>query len=230
MKDLFLKNNIDIKDDLIEKFNLFYNIVISENEKYNLTSILGKEEFFYKHILDSIYPCFLFKENSKICDIGAGAGFPSIPLSLFLPTSSFVLLDSINKKIKFLELCKKELNLKNIFPVHTRIEDHALKNRNTYDYVIGRGVAPLNIFLEYSIPLIKPKGSVLAYKGKNFSEEYVLSKNAIEKLNCIFIKNISYKYSIANEVYKRNIMLFTKNQSSNDFYPRKNNKPRTDPL
>lgn len=216
--------NIDL---IIDKFKLYYNLLIEWNNKINLTSITEKEDVEIKHFIDSLTSYNLIEDNSLICDIGAGAGFPSIPLAIVKPNCKFVLIDSLNKRINFLNELINKLNLKNCVCIHSRIEDYARKNLNKFDYCIARAVAALPTLLEYTIPLLKIKGSLIAYKGSNYQEEIDISNNALNKLNSkIVAKN---ELTLPNND-KRCLLQIIKNNNCLNIYPRSGNKPRLNPL
>ncbi len=212
---------------ILDKFELYYSLLIEWNNKFNLTSITDKKDVEIKHFIDSIASFNYIKDNSYLCDIGAGAGFPSIPLAILKSNCNFVLIDSLNKRINFLNELIYKLELKNCKCIHSRVEDFALKNREKFDYTIARAVAPLNILLEYTIPLLKINGILLAYKGSNIEDEIKASKNAFNLLN----SSISNKYTLTlpNGDF-RTILEVKKNSKTLNKYPRSANKPRTNPL
>lgn len=211
-----------------EKFQNFYEFLVKENEKFNLTNITEKSEVYEKHFLDSTQAIGEITDNAKIVDIGAGAGFPSVPLAILKPDCSFTLIDSLNKRINFLNELKNRLNLQNIQCFHSRCEDFAEKNREVFDFCIARAVAPLPTLLEYMAPLVKLNGKIIAYKGSNYEEEMKNSSNAMEKLGLKLekIKN----YTLPKCEQTRYLLIFTKINKTPKTYPRKNNKPRTSPL
>lgn len=230
IKNIFKKYNIDLLDDQIEKINTYYNILIEENSKYNLTNITDYNEFLIKHFLDCALPINYIEKNKKIVDIGCGAGFPSVIYSILREDLEILSIDSVNKKTNFINIVKEKLNIKNINTKHIRIEDFAEKYREKIDIVTGRAVAPLNIFLEYSVPLIKENGYIIIYKSQNIENEIKNSQNAFKELNCYIYKTINYKLNINNKEIERNILIVKKNSKTNIKYPRKNNKPRINPL
>ena len=229
-KNIYKNFNIEINNTQFKQINEFYKILIEENKKYNLTNIVEYDEFLVKHILDSALPINLIKKNKNLVDIGCGAGFPSIVFSILREDLKITGIDSVNKKIKFIDIVKEKLNLKNINTEHIRIEDFAKKNREKIDIVVGRAVAPLNIFLEYSVPLIKLDGYIIIYKSQNIKEEINNSKEAFNKLDCYIEKIINFEIKTNNEILERNILIVKKNKKTNKIYPREKNKPRTNPL
>lgn len=217
-------NNIDL---VLNQFEIYYKLLIEWNEKINLTSITEKEDVEIKHFIDSITSYNLIKDNSIICDIGAGAGFPSIPLAILKPNCKFILIDSLNKRITFLNELIKKLNLNNCECIHIRVEDYAKNNLNKFDYCIARAVASLPTLLEYTIPLLKVNGLLISYKGSNYQEEIDMSNNAFNKLNSKIKSKIDL--TLPNED-KRCLLEIIKLNKCPSIYPRSGNKPRTNPL
>jgi len=155
LKQIFDKHNIKCSEKQLKQFEIYFNYLVEENSKYNLTAITEKIDVFYKHFLDSILPYQIFKENSKVIDVGTGAGFPCIPLAILRNDLEFVSIDSVEKKVNFVKNLVDKLQLKNVQVIHTRCEDLAKmpEYRETFDYSIARAVAPLSSLLEYCIPL-----------------------------------------------------------------------------
>ena len=230
LRDILQNYNIKVTDKQLEKFDIYYNYLMEENSKYNLTAIKEKEEVLYKHFLDSILPYQTFKENSKVIDIGTGAGFPSIPLAILRDDLKFTLVDSVEKKTNFVFNLADKLGLKNIEVYHTRCEDLAKeeKFREQYDYVVARAVAPLTSLLEYCIPFIKVGGKFVAYKGTNYNQELENSVNAIKLLHVRQVQTL--KYTIKEIETERYCIVFEKESATPNKYPRSQNKVRLKPL
>ncbi len=213
-----------------EKLDLFIDILIEENNKYNLTAIKNKEDIRTKHFQDSleILKKYDFEKGSKILDIGTGAGFPAIPIAIFRPDLNMYLLDSVNKKTNFLKIVKDKLKLYNINIINGRCEELARqkKYRQSFDYVLARALAPLPTLLEYAIPFLKKQGIFFAYKSKNFDEELELSKNAINKLDVKIMDK--YEYTIDDAI--RYIVPFKKQKNTSNLYPRNTGIPKKNPL
>ena len=228
--ELCKQYNIDMTIDQVGKFEKYYNYLIDENNKYNLTAIVDKEDVYLKHFLDSLLGTKLITDNSNVLDIGCGAGFPSIPLAIFKKSCNFTLIDSVNKKVGFVNNLIDLINIDNAIAIHTRCEDFAKNelNREKFDIVVTRAVAPMNVLLEYCIPFLKIGGKCIMYKGANYNDELKLCKNAISKLNCklyatekVYFKEIdAYRYFI----------IFEKTQKTPNTYPRLQNKVRKQPL
>lgn len=233
MKQLFMKYGIEINDQQLMQFERYYQLLIEWNQKVNLTTIVDHQEVIKKHFLDSClllsqYPNDLFT-GKKIIDIGTGAGFPGIPLSIILRDSEFLLMDSLNKRIHFLSLVIEELGLDHVTVIHGRAEDFGKDEdfREKYDFCISRAVAALPILLEYCSPFIKVDGSLLLYKSVKVQEEIEEAYNALELLNC----DVRQLTKLADESdFQRYILEIYKQGQTPAKYPRKAGKPKKDPL
>ena len=224
----YLENQkIQYNPQILDKFATYYDLLIEWNNKFNLTAITDKNEVEIKHFIDSLTALEYIKDNSLICDIGAGAGFPSIPLAIFLPSCKFTLVDSLNKRINFLNEVVNKLELTNCTCIHARIEDFAIKNKEKYDIALARALAPLNILLEYTMPILKINGVLLSHKGSNIDDEIKEAENASKILNCKI--NHKYDLSLPNGDY-RCLIEYIKTNSTPPTYPRGGNKPRLNPL
>lgn len=228
LKDLFKKYKIDISETQIEQFDVFYNMVIEENKKYNLTAITEKNDFAIKHIIDSCLPYALLPDNAKIIDVGAGAGFPSIPLKILRPDLNLTMLDSLNKRVNFLNMVIEKLKLNNAVAIHDRAEDFANKNREHFDVAVARAVAGLNTLSEYCLPLVKIGGKFIALKGSSYNEELESAKNAILTLGGE-LKNIQIIEVSEIDSIRANIEIIKSKQTPTR-YPRGKNLPRLKPL
>lgn len=230
LREILNNYNIKITDKQLKQFDIYYNYLMEENNKYNLTAIKEKDEVLYKHFLDSILPYQTFIENAKVIDIGTGAGFPSIPLAILRSDLKFTLVDSVEKKTNFVFNLADKIGLKNVEVYHARCEDLAKEPvfREQFDYVVARAVAPLTSLLEYCIPFIKVGGKFIAYKGTNYNQELENSKNAIKLLNVHEIQTL--KYSIKEINSERYCIIFEKTAITDKKYPRNQNKARLKPL
>ena len=224
------KCNIQITEEQTEKLLLFMDIVLRENKKFNLTAITDEKEFIEKHIIDSALSIKYIKNEGKLIDIGSGAGMPGIVIKILKKDLNILLLDSLNKRVNYLNNTIKELNLNNIEAIHQRAEElsHDDEYREQFDYVTARAVASLNVLLEYTIPFIKKESSFIALKGSKGEEEIDQSKNALNILSCKIIKNHKEKlpYSLSN----RDIIEIKKMELTNKKYPRKQAKIKKAPL
>lgn len=220
---------IELTKKQIEKFYNYMNLLLEWNEKINLTAIIEPREVILKHFVDSLTIAKYIKENEKLIDVGTGAGFPGIPLSIVKENTDIVLLDSLNKRINFLEEIKENLKLENITTIHGRAEEFGKnkKERETYDIATSRAVAPLNILLEYLLPLVKVGGKAICMKGSNI-EETEHAKNALEILGGQ-IEKIE-EITLPNSDIKRNIIIVKKVKNTPSKYPRKPGTPSKEPI
>lgn len=231
INEVFANNNIEINDLQINNFEKFYNLLIETNKTHNLTAITNEEEVIIKHFLDCVLPIHLIPDGSKIIDIGCGAGFPSIPLKIMNNSLNVFAIDSVGKKVNFVENTVKNLEINNNFTtIHTRIEDLAKNKeyRETFDFVVSRAVAPLSVILEYSAPFLKNNGYIISYKGTNYTEELQNCTNALKILNCKVDKISQYHIPELNTT--RYILQIQKISNISAKYPRGQNKPRISPL
>jgi 16S rRNA (guanine527-N7)-methyltransferase len=222
------KINININEDQLAKLEKYYELLIEYNKVMNLTGITEKEQVYLKHFYDSltIYKVIDLNNVDNLCDIGTGAGFPGIVLKILFPNLKITLVDSLNKRINFLNIVIKELNLKNIETIHSRIEEYGKDNREKFDVVTCRAVAPLNVLLEYSIPMVKKDKYFIPLKGTLDNEND--TSNAIKKLDVILEKKEEFLLPIENS--KRTILVYKKLKNTNKKYPRKNLDIKQKPL
>ena len=190
-----------------EKFEIYFKELVEYNEHVNLTSITEREEVYIKHFLDSCLAKELIPPNAKIVDIGTGAGFPGVPLKIVREDLNLYLVDSLNKRIRFLDDLKQKLNLE-YKTFHSRAEDFCKDYREVFDICISRAVAKLNTLLEYCLPLVKVGGIFISYKGSNALEEIELSKNALKILGgeILDVK----KFDLPNNMGERNLIIIKK--------------------
>lgn len=231
-KELEIKaKQIEIKltKKQIEKYYNYMSLLLEWNEKINLTAIIEPREIILKHFVDSLTIAKYIKDDEKLIDVGTGAGFPGIPLSIVKENTDIVLLDSLNKRINFLEEVKENLKLENITTIHGRAEEFGKnkKERETYDIATSRAVAPLNILLEYLLPLVKVGGRAICMKGSNI-EEVENVKNALEILGGK-IEKIE-EITLPNSDIKRNIIIVEKVKNTPLKYPRKPGTPSKEPI
>lgn len=209
-----------------DKFDAYYKLLVEWNEKINLTAITQHDEVFVKHFEDSLYGTNIIPKNAKLCDVGSGAGFPGIPLAVVREDLCVTLVDSLNKRINFLQTVAEQLNL-NISCIHTRAEDAGKgKLRESFDVVCARAVARLNTLCEYCLPLVKVGGLFLAYKSAA-DEEVQESKNAIKLLGGKIDEIKKFKLSNGD---LRSIIVIKKIAATPSKYPRGKGKERSLPL
>ena len=225
-----LEEYVDLSDEKIEKFNNYMNLTLEWNEKINLTAITDKEEFVLKHFIDSLTVKDCINDNCSVIDVGTGAGFPGIPLKIYNDTLKVTLLDSLNKRINFLNEVIKSLDLKDIKTIHSRAEDaaHMKEYREKYDVSISRAVAQLNVLVEYLLPFVKVGGRCICMKGSNAEEEIKNAKNAIKELGGE-IEEVK-KFNLPGTDMERNIIVIKKINNCKNKYPRKAGTPSKEPI
>ena len=228
MKEECKSIDVILQTEQIEQFYNYMNELISWNEKINLTAITEPEEIIKKHFVDCLLILKHINKESKIIDVGTGAGFPGIPLKIVDSSLNITLLDSLNKRINFLNEVISKVNLKNIKAVHSRAEEYATKeNRESFDVAVSRAVAELPTLLEYLMPYVKLNGICICMKGPKASEELEKSKKAIQILGGKLEKVENIKI---DENMERNIIIIRKIKNTPAKYPRKAGKPSKEPI
>lgn len=229
LEDKIKKINIDINEEQILKFYNYMNILLEWNNNINLTAITDKNEIILKHFIDSLTIEKEIEKKSKIIDIGTGAGFPGIPISIVRDDIDITLLDSLNKRIIFLDEVKKLIKLDNVKTIHSRVEEFARNNneRESYDIAVSRAVAPLNVLLEYMLPLVRVGGKCICMKGSNI-EEIDNAKNALNILGGK-IESIN-SINLPDSDIQRNIIIVRKISKTSSKYPRKPGTPSKSPI
>ena len=229
-KDLFIeelkKINIDLTNEQLGLLEKYKNLLLEYNEHTNLTAIKEDDIVYLKHFYDSLTILNNIKQG-KLLDIGTGAGFPGMVLAIANPNIEVTLLDSNNKKIKFLEYLKNELNINNVVLVHDRAENYVRNHKENFDYVTSRAVAKLRVLCELAIPALKINGKFIAMKGY-LDKELDESLNTIDILNSSIIERKQFKLPI--ELSKRENIIIQKNTSNLDMYPRDYDKIIKKPL
>ena len=219
---------LEVTDEKLDKLNKYYELLVSFNEKINLTAITLKEEVYLKHFYDSLTLVKIidFNKYNTFCDIGTGAGFPGIVIKIFFPHLKVTLIDALNKRIDFLNVVISELQLKEIETIHSRIEDYGKNNRELYDIVTARAVTNLSNLLEFAIPIVKVNKYFIAMKGSNNELDTIL--NASKLLNIKL--EVKIEFSLPYEESKRNLIKFVKLDKTNNKYPRKFSEIKKKPL
>ncbi|WP_270285232.1 16S rRNA (guanine(527)-N(7))-methyltransferase RsmG [Streptococcus koreensis] len=215
-----------------EQFERYFELLVEWNEKINLTAITDKDEVYLKHFYDSIAPILqglIENQPIRLLDIGAGAGFPSLPMKILFPELDVTIIDSLNKRINFLHLLAEELGLSGVHFYHGRAEDFAQDKafRAQFDLVTARAVARMQVLSELTIPYLKVGGRLLALKASNAPEELEEAKNA---LNILFSKvedNLQYELPNGDPRY---ITVVEKKKETPNKYPRKAGMPNKRPL
>lgn len=211
--------SISLTEKQKEQLEKYYELLVEYNKVMNLTGITEHDEVYLKHFYDSLTLSRVFDFNTvdSLCDIGTGAGFPGMVLKIVFPNLKVTLVDSLNKRIEFLKVVIKELGLENIELVSARAEEYAMKNRECFDIVTARAVAPLPMLLEYSIPLVKESKYFIAMKGSKREEEE--SSNALKLLDCKIEKIDTF--SLPKEESMRTLYVIKKEKKTSLKYPRK---------
>lgn len=223
------KLNIDITSRQLEQLEEYYNLLVEWNEKINLTRITLKDDVYLKHFYDSatIVKVIDLNKIDNFCDFGTGAGFPGIVIKILFPSLNVTLVDSLNKRINFLNIVIEKLKLEKIVAIHSRIEDFARTHREKFDLVTARAVASLPVLLEYATGIIKKDKYFIAMKA-SIDEELEQSINAQKKLKIKLIDKNSFLLPKENSV--RNILLFQKQERTNLKYPRNPSEIKKKPL
>ena len=224
------KSQIEIPVDKFESFEKYFNLLVEWNEKINLTAITKADEVAVKHFEDSlaVFKYVNIKNNAKIIDVGTGAGFPGIPLKIARDDLNLTLLDSLNKRLVFLQTVCNELNIE-AETVHSRAEEGSRKveYRDSYDYAFSRAVAQLNLITELCLPYVKKGGYFIALKGPDATEEIENAKKAIGILGGKIKDVIEYKIS---DNSGRTLVIIEKLKNPPDKYPRHGSKLKSNPL
>lgn len=217
------KLNISITKENLASLAKYKDLLVEYNKKFNLTAIKSDEEIYLKHFYDSLtlIKAYSLNGNLKLLDIGTGAGFPGLVLKIFYPDLELTLLDSNHKKIAFLEVVIKELNLKNVTCINSRAENLPKTYREYFDIVTSRAVAHLRILLELSIPYLKVGGKLIAMKGLS-EDEIKESAKILEKLDSRIVDTI--KFNLPIEGSNRSLVIVQKNKKTNEIYPRSYDK------
>ena len=221
---------LEFTEEQLDKFFKYMNLLLEWNEKINLTAITEPKEVILKHFIDSLTISKYIENNKTLADVGTGAGFPGIALKIYRSDLKITLVDSLNKRINFLNEVIKELDLKEIKTVHSRIEDFGKNKeyREKFDYTTARAVANLSVLSEYLIPIAKIDGKCICMKGSNIEEELNTSKNAIKILGGK-IQKIE-EFNLPKSDITRNVIIIKKLKNTPAKYPRKAGIPAKEPL
>lgn len=221
MKDLLKEKNIILTDEMIQKFNEYFHLLVTWNEKFNLTSITDEEDVIEKHFYDCLIasdPSLLIK-GKKVADLGSGAGFPGLVWAIVYSDVSFTLIEATKKKCTFLEEASKALGLKNVKVINARVEELPSSFKESFDFVTARAVAELRILLELGVPFLKAGGIFIAMKGSHGNDEL---KNAANAIKALSLTNIdTHLLSLPNSDGERTIILLKKGKKTERKYPRK---------
>lgn len=222
---------LELSDDQLRMLSSYAQLLVEWNEKINLTAIIDEEGIAIKHFLDSFSLIPLIPgQVTSVIDVGTGAGFPGIPLKIAREKLKVTLLDSLEKRVKFLNEVCSQLELKDIHSVHGRAEDFGVdkKYREGYDLAVARAVASLPVLLEYCLPFVKVGGYFMAMKGPDAKEELILSGKALETLGGELVE--AKTFSLPHTNYERCIIIVKKCRHTPANYPRKSGKPSKQPI
>lgn len=227
IRNIFSSYAIDISDEQIEKFIIYYEFLIEYNKNVNLTAITNFDEVIVKHFIDSIMLLdYVDIGKSSLVDIGSGAGFPGIPLKIMNDDIELSIVDSLEKRLVFINMLAEKLDI-TLGTYHKRAEDLDDDMRESFDFATARAVAPLNILSELCIPYIKPGGKFIALKSKEAKEEIIKASCAIETLGGTVQENFEYQLGTYGT---RNIIVIDKTSSTDSLYPRNSKKIKKNPL
>ncbi|WP_046176384.1 16S rRNA (guanine(527)-N(7))-methyltransferase RsmG [Domibacillus indicus] len=223
---------IDLSEQQLSQFNRYYELLVEWNEKMNLTAITDQEEVYMKHFYDSLTAAMYtdLTKPLRICDVGAGAGFPSIPLKIAFPHLQVTIIDSLNKRITFLNHLAAELKLDNVQFVHGRAEEMGQKaeHRGQYDLVTARAVARMSVLSELCLPFAKTGGTFVAMKAASAADEMEAAAKAIQTLGGKAEEVFSFRLPIENS--ERTIIVIRKEKETPKKYPRKAGTPNKMPI
>lgn len=219
----------NLTSEMSNKLEQYYHLILEYNKKFNLTTIVEIEEVYYKHFYDALLITNeITLDNQNICDVGSGLGVPGIVLKICFPMLQLTIIESNNKKCQFLDVVTKQLNLDNVFIVNKRVEEFAHQYRETFDLVVARAVAPLNILNELCLPLVKISGIFVAYKGLNIDLELKDINKGLDIFGAKLIKQA--KYQLPKDYGTRNLLIFEKQKLTPLEYPREYSKIKNKPL
>ena len=226
------EQGFELTDQQKDQFQRYFQLLVEWNEKINLTAITAEDEVYLKHFYDSLAPILqghLKNEPIALLDIGAGAGFPSLPMKILFPQLEVTIIDSLNKRIQFLHLLAEELGLKGVHFYHGRAEDFAQDKqfRAQFDLVTARAVARMQVLSELTIPFLKVGGRLIALKASSAEDELHQAKNALNLLFAKVLENVDYQLPNGDP---RTLTIVEKKKETPNKYPRKAGVPNKRPL
>jgi 16S rRNA (guanine527-N7)-methyltransferase len=236
VKSVFLslmkEKGIEVKDETFSRLERYYALLVEWNQKMNLTAITDREDVYIKHFYDSISLAFYFNLNevTSLADIGSGAGFPSLPLKVFFPHLKVTIVDSLNKRISFLNQVVTDLELSDVELIHGRAEDIGRNpaQREQFDLVTARAVARLNVLSEFCLPFVRCGGHFVAMKGAKAEDEIRESLKAFQVLGGS-LKDV-HSFTLPLDTSQRQIIIVKKVRNTSKQYPRKAGTPLKSPI
>lgn len=229
------KQGITLSQTQLEQFNQYFERLVETNQHLNLTTITDRPDVYLKHFYDSVTPAFyvpeLRTEALTLCDVGAGAGFPSLPLKILFPQLKVTIVDSLNKRINFLKALIDELGLTDVVVYHARAEEFGGKrseHREAYDVVTARAVARMSVLSELCLPLVKLHGQFIALKAQQTENELTQSNQAIALLGGKLALDQAFELPESGD--ERHIVVVDKVKPTPKRYPRKAGTPNKEPL
>ncbi|HWJ77207.1 MAG TPA: 16S rRNA (guanine(527)-N(7))-methyltransferase RsmG [Niallia sp.] len=230
---MLAEKGISLSEKQLKQFEIYYETLVSWNEKMNLTAITEKPEVYLKHFYDSVTAGFYydgFQSTVHLCDVGAGAGFPSIPLKIVFPNLRITIVDSLKKRINFLEHLASMLELENVRFIHDRAETFGQNKefRESFDIVTARAVARLSVLSELCLPLVKIGGTFVAMKAASAKDELDAGKKALTLLGGKL--EATHSFVLPYEESERNILIISKEKATPKKYPRKAGTPNKEPI
>ncbi len=225
-------NGIDLTQEQLEQFEIYYELLVDWNQRVNLTAITDREQVFYKHFFDSLSLsfCVSLENEVKLADIGSGAGFPGVPLAIAFPNIKVTIVDSLQKRITFLEHLIERLNLKHVQCIHGRAEEIGRNEnyREQFNLVTARAVARLQVLNEYCLPFVKVGGLFAAMKAVDVKKEIVEASRSLQLLGGKMER--TYQFQLPFEQARREIVVVKKIKPTPKKYPRKPGMPAKQPL
>lgn len=228
LKNQLQKYSFNNDEEVLNKFEVYYNFLMERNKQFNLTAITEQSQVIVKHFVDSLLAEKIVPENGRLIDIGSGAGLPAVPLKIIRPSLNVVALDSVNKKVNFINEVADKLKFDNIEAIHSRSEELAKEEgyRESFDVAVSRAVAKLNVLCEYALPFLKIGGVMIAYKSIGVNEELEEAKKAIAVLG----GELAEVKQCSLEDMERSLVVIKKIKPTPAKFPRSGNKPRMHPI
>lgn len=232
MDNYFQQMELELSEKQKEQFLEYYHFLIEKNKVMNLTTITEYQEVITKHFMDSLYLSKVYdlRGEMSLLDLGTGAGFPGVPLKIMFPHLNIVLMDSLNKRIKFLDELIRKLELQDIIAIHGRAEElgNSIAYRESFDLCVSRAVSKLCILSEYCIPFVKVNGFFIPYKSGLIEKEYEEGKKAVNVLGGK-LKRIE-RFTIPGTELERTLLIIEKIKKTPKVYPRIAGKPSKEPI